>query len=80
MKNPLGKYGAEAHEVADRTKAKGLVLLIIDGDRGSGFTIVDVTGGRITKEMPSVLRLAADDLDMQAKGRIIIASEEPFTL
>jgi hypothetical protein len=71
MTNPLGKYGAEAQEIADRTKAKALMLIIIDGERGSGFTIVDATGGKITKEAPGILRLAADDLDSQAKGRII---------
>lgn len=71
MTHPLGKYGAEAQEIADRTKAKGLLLMIIDGELGSGFTIVDLTGGKITREMPSVLRLAADDLDAQARGRII---------
>ena len=67
--NPLlGKYGAECEELIIRTRSRGVLLIVIDGDRGSSFTVADSTGGEVTSEVPRILRLVADDIEAQQRN------------
>lgn len=73
MANPiLGKYGPEAEELLKRTGAKAVLVMIVGGDRGSGFTVAETTGGAFTKDAPRILRLIADDLEAQRKPLIVL--------
>jgi hypothetical protein len=56
-----GKYDAEVSELRKRLKAHGILLLVLDGERGSGFSAqlpLDVT-----MNMPTVLRDLANEIE-----------------
>lgn len=56
-----GKYDLECTAVRLGTTAKGAIVIVIDGDRGSGFS---VQGPReIQEKLPEVLRFMADQIE-----------------
>jgi hypothetical protein len=56
-----GKYDAEATLVMESAKAAGVIIIVIDGDRGEGFSIQATL--EVTLLLPKMLRMIADDLD-----------------
>jgi hypothetical protein len=56
-----GKYDKEATALRESAKAVGVCVIILDGDRGSGFS-VQVPAG-CAKEIAGILRDAAAQLD-----------------
>jgi len=56
-----GKYDAEATRVMERTDAEGVMVLVIAGSKGSGFS----TQGswRALAAAPRLLREVADQID-----------------
>ena len=66
-----GKYDAELGEVMASAHAKVVLLVVLGGDRGDGFTMaVDETlrVGVVIAEVPSILRAIADSIEEQRKG------------
>jgi hypothetical protein len=62
-----GKYDDIATDVRERTKAKGVIVIVFDGDRGTGFSmqadlvttlvvpdILDSVAMQIRRDVPSV--------------------------
>lgn len=62
MKGP-GKYDKEAQELLERLKAKGLVLLVFDGDRGYGMAVK--AQPHIMAVLPEILRKIADGVEAE---------------
>lgn len=62
-----GKYDEEATLVMERTKAHGVVLVVINGDKGSGLTTKDdfaVLGTLpVMVMLPTILRSIADQIE-----------------
>lgn len=56
-----GTYDKETTEIREKVKADGVVLLIINGDRGMGFEVQAT--GVVLAHLPHLLRLAADDME-----------------
>ena len=56
-----GVYDDEAAWVRERTHAKGVVLIVVGGDRGVGFAVQATP--EITLDLPAVLRSIADQID-----------------
>jgi len=56
-----GKYDAETTLVMESAKAAGVIIIVIDGDRGEGFSIQATL--EVTLLLPKMLRMIADDLD-----------------
>jgi len=65
-----GAYDAEAEIIRERTRARGVLLIVIHGDRGNGFEC-HVTGEDAVL-IPGALRRLADiiegDLSAMAPG------------
>lgn len=56
-----GKYDAEATALRRQTKADGVVIVILNGNRGSGCSVqLPQPGGR---DLARVLRQLADEFD-----------------
>jgi hypothetical protein len=56
-----GKYDAEATHVREVTHARGVIMIVFDGDRGTGFSAqLDVT--RLLG-IPHILRDIADQIE-----------------
>lgn len=66
---PGGRYNAEAEYVFKRTKARGVLLIVIEGNRGAGFSAVGEP--EVMVGLSTLLRHLADDLDAGTapKGR-----------
>ena len=60
MKGP-GKYDDLATLVAHQAEALGVILVVIGGNKGSGFSVQAV--GPIAHELPSLLRNLADSIE-----------------
>jgi hypothetical protein len=56
-----GKYDAEVTELRQRLKADGILLLVVGGDRGSGFCAQ--LPADVTMRYPEVLRDLAKQIE-----------------
>jgi hypothetical protein len=56
-----GKYDTEASEVMEATRAAGIVLLIVGGDRGEGFSVQGPLS--LLVALPGMLREVADAVE-----------------
>jgi hypothetical protein len=63
--NGPGKYDAEATTARESTSAVGVVLMVWDGIRGSGFAVQVPADILIT--LPQWLRDTADQIEQQLK-------------
>jgi hypothetical protein len=61
-----GQYDDEATLVRERTQAQAVVLLIAGGTRGNGTSIQSM-GVAFLRQLPSILRRLADELEADAK-------------
>ncbi len=59
--NGPGKYNDIATEIRERTKARGIILIIVGGTQGQGFA---VQGDALSLAiMPQAIRHVADQMD-----------------
>jgi hypothetical protein len=56
-----GKYDHLASFVRKWATAKAVVLIVVDGDKGSGFSVQ--AHGDIASSLPVLLRRIADDIE-----------------
>lgn len=56
-----GRYDEEVTELRERLKAQGILLLVVNGERGSGFSAQLSTDDVFA--LPSVLRQMADQIE-----------------
>ena len=56
-----GKYDAEATMVREATNAQGVVVIVVGGDRGEGFSCQ--ASLPITLGLPAMLRSMADQIE-----------------
>lgn len=61
-----GKYDALVTRIMDEAPAQGVILLIIDGVLGSGFSVQATA--EITASLPTLLREVADGIERDLKG------------
>jgi hypothetical protein len=66
-----GKYDHLASWVRERAQADGVVVIVLDGTRGAGFSF-QASNPRLLTLLPAALRLVADtierDLDEPPSG------------
>ena len=60
-----GKYDLECSAVRMRTLATGVIVIVIGGDRGSGFSMQ--APPEMTAKLPGVLRHMADEIEADLK-------------
>lgn len=56
-----GKYGDEATEILKKTKARTVLLIVENGNKGSGFSVV-TRDQSVRFRIPHILRLMADEI------------------
>lgn len=57
-----GKYDPEATAARESAMAGAVVLIVLDGDRGSGFSVQVISPG-VLERLPGLLRHMADDIE-----------------
>jgi len=64
-----GKYDAEATAARESAQAGAVVLLVLDGVHGSGFSVQVISPG-VLERLPGLLRSMADEIqaDVQRAG------------
>lgn len=65
MSGGPGKYDDLCTAARDGAKAKGAILLVVEGDRGSGFSVQAPL--RIIVSLPNILRTMADQIEADNK-------------
>jgi len=58
-----GNYDAECTELRERLNADGAILVIVQGERGNGFSCQ--IPGYLISEMPTILRNVADAMEAE---------------
>lgn len=61
-----GKYDALATIVRESTSAGGVILIVLDGMHGSGFSVQATS--EITARLPALLREVADGIERDLRG------------
>ena len=61
-----GKYDEHATKVRNETDAAGVILIVIDGKRGSGFSVQ--ASPDFVARLPTLLRAVADGIDEDLKS------------
>lgn len=56
-----GKYDALATAARTKAKAGGVILIVLDGSRGSGFSVQATAA--VTLRLPVLLRTLADQIE-----------------
>jgi hypothetical protein len=67
MSTGPGIYNFLCTEVRERTQAAGVILIVVDGNRGSGFS-VQVIAPELNLKLPAMLRLMADQIEAQQQA------------
>jgi hypothetical protein len=60
-----GKYDYYARVTREAAQAEGVILIVIKGDRGSGFSVQATM--EITSRLPEILRDMADQIEDDIK-------------
>lgn len=60
-----GKYNAEAEAILKETQARGVVVLVFDGTKGSGMSCVCET--ELLRLLPGYLRSLSQDIEEEIK-------------
>ena len=60
--NGPGKYDEYATVVREHTEADGVILIVIEGNQGSGFSVQSVTPG-LNEKLPELLRHLANEIE-----------------
>jgi hypothetical protein len=61
-----GKYDYLASVVRESSQAEGVILIVIEGARGSGFSVQATA--EVTLRLPDILRDMADQIEGDLKG------------
>lgn len=61
-----GKYDAECTAAREAAKAEGLILFVINGDRGSGFSVQAPPD--VVLRLPGILRDMAGQIEASIRG------------
>ena len=61
MEGP-GKYDDICTMVRENTQATGAIVIVVDGNKGSGFSVQTISPD-FANILPKILRLMADDLE-----------------
>lgn len=61
-----GKYDELATQAREAAKARGVILILIEGDKGAGFAVQG--DFELTLAIPSILRSIADQIEQDAGG------------
>lgn len=61
-----GKYDAHATAAREATRAGGVVLIVIDGAHGAGFSVQATAA--VTLRLPELLRTVADMIESDWRG------------
>ncbi len=56
-----GKYDAACTQAREATEAEGVVLIVLHGSHGSGFSVQG--SARVTHALPRLLRSMADQIE-----------------
>lgn len=56
-----GKYDLQCSEVRIATEAAGVILLIIGGNKGTGFSVQ--ANLEVTLKLPEILRIMANEIE-----------------
>lgn len=62
-----GKYDPEASAALASAQAAAVVLIVIGGDRGSGFSVQSMTPDTL-RNLPNLLRGIADAIDQDVSA------------
>lgn len=62
-----GKYDDLTSIVRTRAAAAGVIVMVIDGKRGSGFSVQATA--EVTARLPRLLRVIADGIEGDLKGK-----------
>ncbi len=60
-----GRYDQETREIQAQLSAGAIMLFVVDGERGTGFSVVGPV--TVLEHVPRLLRKVADDLERQAR-------------
>lgn len=61
MPHGPGKYDAECTRLQEELKAHGVLLVVVGGDRGNGFSVSATLP--VVAALPKLLRQVADEID-----------------
>jgi hypothetical protein len=61
-----GKYDAETTVVRERIGATAVVLIVVDGKAGSGFSVQ--APAYVVERLPTALRVMADEIERTLKS------------
>jgi len=66
-----GNYDDEAERLIKETQAAAVVLMVLDGTKGSGFSVSGVEGNRdsVIVRIPAILRHMADEIQKDIDQR-----------
>ena len=56
-----GKYDDVCTEIREKTEAVGVVMIVVEGNKGSGFSCQAPL--EVTIKLPQILRQMADDIE-----------------
>ena len=62
-----GKYDDLATLVRTRAKAEGVIVIVIGGSKGGGFSVQ--ASAQVTAKLPELLRMIADDVERDRVAR-----------
>lgn len=60
-----GKYDPEAQDLLERLHAKGIVLIVFEGDRGYGMSVK--SDKQLLKQLPEILRRTAEGMEAEIR-------------
>ena len=69
-----GKYDHFCTQVKQQAKADGILLIVFGGERGDGFSIQAEAGTVL--QLPTILRMVADDIERDHAGVVAGALNE----
>jgi len=61
-----GKYDDLATYVMEETDADVVLVVVLNGSRGSGFSVQALAGGTLL--LPALLRMIADNIERDTQG------------
>lgn len=67
MRTGAGKYRSEAETLLAMHRAEGVVVCIMGGVRGTGFSLA-TTDGSVLGSLPEALRFIADQIEIETSG------------
>lgn len=70
MSKEEGDYTDEAKAILKKQEADGVIIIVMGGTRGHGFSVA-TKNPQIIKLAPSMLRLVAGDMEIQNETSVL---------